>query len=220
MAQIVVTGSNRGIGLELVRQFKARGDDVVAVCRKSSTELDAADVRIEAGISVADADGPGQLAQRLGDMKIDILINNAGVMRPDQIPDVAADDVRHQLEVNSIAPLMVTQALLPNLREGSKVAIITSRMGSVADNGSGRMYGYRMSKAAVNAAGKSLAMDLKPRGVSVVLLHPGFVKTDMTRGSGNVSPHESAAGLIARLDELDLESTGRFMHAQGEELPW
>jgi NAD(P)-dependent dehydrogenase (short-subunit alcohol dehydrogenase family) len=103
---------------------------------------------------------------------------------------------------------------------GSKVGILTRRMGSIADNGSGAYYGYRMSKAAVNAAGVSLARDLAPRGIAVLLLHPGFVRTDMTGHGGNVEPHEAARDLLSRIDELDLASSGTFRHANGEELPW
>jgi NAD(P)-dependent dehydrogenase (short-subunit alcohol dehydrogenase family) len=114
----------------------------------------------------------------------------------------------------------VTQALLGNLQPGAKIGIVTSRMGSVGDNTSGSYYGYRMSKAAVNAAGKSLAMDLKERGIAVALLHPGYVRTEMVGGGGDVEPEQAAAGLIARLDELTLDTTGGFWHANGEALPW
>jgi NAD(P)-dependent dehydrogenase (short-subunit alcohol dehydrogenase family) len=116
--------------------------------------------------------------------------------------------------------LLITQALLGNLDEGSKVGIITSRMGSIADNDSGGSYGYRMSKAAVNAAGKSLAIDLKPRGIAVGILHPGWVRTDMTGRNGLIDANESAKGLLARMDELNLDNTGTFWHANGELLPW
>jgi NAD(P)-dependent dehydrogenase (short-subunit alcohol dehydrogenase family) len=111
-------------------------------------------------------------------------------------------------------------ALLPCLERGAKVALITSRMGSIADNGSGGAYGYRMSKAALNAAGMSLARDLASRGIAVVLLHPGYVKTEMTGGSGNVSAEKSASQLIGRIEALDLAHSGSFWHANGETLPW
>lgn len=128
--------------------------------------------------------------------------------------------MREQFEVNAIGPLRVTAALAPLLRGGGKVAIITSRMGSIADNGSGGYYGYRMSKAAVNAAGMSLARDLKGRGVAVALIHPGMVATEMT-GRNGIAPAEAAAGVITRIDELTLATSGKFIHAgTGEELPW
>ena len=114
----------------------------------------------------------------------------------------------------------MTRALLPRLHDGSKVAIITSRSGSIGDNGSGGTYGYRMSKAAVNMGGVDLALDLKPKGIPVLLLHPGMVRTDMGGGPGAVEPEDAAARMVARIDEMTLETTGRFLHAEGYELPW
>lgn len=220
MGSIVITGANRGIGLELCKQLKARGADVIAVCRKSSPELDALGVRVEAGIDVADTAAAGELAKRLAGVEIDTLINNAGILRGENLGAMDFDSVAEQLEVNAIAPLRVTAALLPLLRKGGKVVITTSRMGSIADNGSGGYYGYRMSKAAVNAAGVSLAHDLAPRGIAVALIHPGMVATEMTGGHG-VPAEESVRGYLARLDEVTLENTGRFWHATtGETLPW
>ena len=122
--------------------------------------------------------------------------------------------------MNALGALRTVHALLPRLHEGSKIALITSRMGSIADNGSGAYYGYRMSKAALNAAGKSLALDLKARGVAVALLHPGMVRTEMTGGHGNLGPEEAAAQLVQRIEALSLENTGTFWHANGEVLPW
>jgi NAD(P)-dependent dehydrogenase (short-subunit alcohol dehydrogenase family) len=220
MGITVVTGANRGIGLELVRQLKTRGASVVAVCRKSSPELDALGVRVEAGIDVADPASRSALAARLARDTIDLLINTAGILRSDSLADAGEDEVRQQIEVNAIGPLFVTQALSARLTKGAKVALITSRMGSIADNGSGGYYGYRMSKAALNAAGMSLAQDLKPRGIAVVLLHPGAVRTGMTGGRGQIEPKDAVRGLLARIDELRVETTGRFLHQNGEVLPW
>jgi NAD(P)-dependent dehydrogenase (short-subunit alcohol dehydrogenase family) len=124
------------------------------------------------------------------------------------------------MEVNALGPLRVTAALLPVLGEGSKIAIITSRMGSIGDNSSGSQYGYRMSKAAVNAAGVSLARDLRGRGVAVAIIHPGMVRTEMTSGHG-IEPAESVRGILARIDALTLASSGSFWHATtGEVLTW
>ena len=128
--------------------------------------------------------------------------------------------MRAQLELNAIAPLFLTRALAPRLHAGAKVALITSRMGSIGDNGSGRYYGYRMSKAALNAAGVSLAHDLEPRGIAVVMLHPGSVRTGMTGGHGEIEADVAVRGLLQRIDELTLETTGRFLHQNGEVLPW
>lgn len=223
MSTVVITGANRGIGLEFCRQYAERGDNVIAVCRKASDELKSLGVRVEQGIDVADPDSVRELAGRLEDEAIDVLINNAGIMEKQSMGGIdrnAIESMLRQYRVNSIGPLLVTQALLPNLHEGAKLGIVTSRVGSVEDNSSGGSYGYRMSKAAANMAGKSLAVELEDRGIAVALLHPGFVKTDMTGNTGYIEADEAAAGLIQRMDELALETTGRFWHANGEELPW
>src|SRR5262245_30715193 len=181
MGAHVITGANRGIGFELTRQFAERGQDVIGVCRRSSPDLDGLGVRVEAGVDVSDASSVAELAGRLKGVTIDVLVNNAGILRRETLDSVDFAGVEQQFEVNALGPLRVTSALLALLHEGAKVAIVTSRMGSIADNGSGGYYGYRMSKAAVNAAGVSLARDLKSRGIAVALLHPGMVNTDMTR---------------------------------------
>jgi NAD(P)-dependent dehydrogenase (short-subunit alcohol dehydrogenase family) len=215
-----VTGGNRGIGLEIARQLKARGASVVAVCRQISPDLDALRVRVESQINLTDPHASSRLAERLANDEIDLLIHNAGVLVADSLEEVGADAVRAQFEVNAMAPLFLTRALASRLHPGSKVALITSRMGSIGDNTSGGYYGYRMSKAALNAAGVSLAHDLKPRGVAVVILHPGFVRTEMTGGRGQIDPDESVRGLLRRIDELELATTGRFLHQNGEILAW
>ncbi len=220
MPTALVTGANRGIGLELCRSLKERGDEVIAVCRRSSPELDALGVRVEAGVDVTDEASVRRLAERLAGTTLDVVVNNAGLLAHERLGEIDFDSVRAQLEVNALGPLRVTEALLPRLREGSKVAIVTSRMGSIGDNTSGGAYGYRMSKAAVNAAGKSLALDLRGRGVAVILLHPGFVRTDMTGHRGDLEPREAAGGLLARIDELTLEHTGELRHQNGQPLPW
>jgi len=220
MTTTVITGANRGIGLELARQTAARGDHVIAICRNISGELQELGVHIVDGIDVS-ADGSVQtLAAGLGETKIDTLINNAGILSRQSLDQLDWDAMRRQFEVNSLGPLRVTYALQAMLNPGARVAILTSRMGSVADNTSGGNYGYRMSKAAVNIAGVSLAHDLKSRGIAVVLLHPGYVSTDMTGHSGTVQPADAARGLLQRIDELTLETTGQFRHMNGEVLPW
>ena len=216
----LVTGANRGIGLALCRRLKERGREVIGVCRKSSPALEALGVRVEAGVDVTSDDAVAGLARRLEGVALDELVCSAGILREDGLDDAAYDDIRAQLEVNAIAPLRVVAALRKNLRRGGKIALITSRMGSIGDNGSGGYYGYRMSKAALNAAGMSLARDLAPSGIAVAILHPGYVRTDMTDGGGNVDPADAAAQLLDRLDALTPETTGTFWHANGQVLPW
>jgi len=220
MQTVVITGANRGIGLELARQLKDRGDQIIGLCRQRSEALESLGIQIEEGIDVGSDSVVSMLETRFRGISVDVLINNAGVLEDETLEDMNFSRIRRQLEINSLGPLRVTTALLDNLHKGSKVAIITSRMGSIADNTSGSRYGYRMSKAAVNMAGVSLAHDLAPRGISVALLHPGFVQTDMTAHSGNVLPAEAARALIARIDGLTLETSGSFWHANGEGLPW
>jgi NAD(P)-dependent dehydrogenase (short-subunit alcohol dehydrogenase family) len=220
MSTYVISGANRGIGLEICRQLRARGDDVIALCRRASAELEALDLRVELGVDVSDDDSIAALARRLADIDIDVLLNNAGILSDEPLDALNFDQLRRQFEVNALGPLRLTAALRDRLGRGAKVGIVTSRMGSMTDNSSGGRYGYRMSKAAVNAAGVSLARDLAPAGVAVALLHPGYVRTDMTGGQGLVDVAEAAAGLLARLDELELASSGGFWHANGERLPW
>ena len=219
MPTVLITGCNRGIGLELARQLHARGDDVIGVCRSASDELRAVGIRIIEGIDVSDAASVARLKAELGDTSLDALINNAGILRGDSFGAIDYDAMLEQYRVNTLGPLRVSEALADNLHQGSKVAIVTSRVGSIADNGSGGNWGYRASKAAVNMVGINLMHEFKPRNIAVALLHPGLVATDMT-GHHGISPAESAAGLIARVDELSLENTGTFWHAEGYELPW
>ncbi|MFN5220440.1 MAG: SDR family oxidoreductase, partial [Cyanobacteriota bacterium] len=175
MTQWLITGANRGIGLELCRRLQARGEGVIAVCRSTSPELEALGVQVEAGIELTAEASIHDLVARLEGLPLDGLILNAGILEGDSLATFDADSVRRQFEVNALAPLLLCRALLPNLASGSRVALITSRMGSIDDNGSGGYYGYRMSKVALNMAGRSLAIDLAPRGIAVAILHPGMV---------------------------------------------
>lgn len=220
MATVLITGANRGIGLALARHSAARGDRVIATCRSRSNELDALDVEVHAGVDVADRASLARLDASLGDARIDVLINNAGILLPTSLDRLDFDAILRQLDVNAVGPLRVFDALRKRLGAGSKIAIISSQMGSIADNRSGGSYGYRMSKAAVNMAGVTLARDLAPAGIAVVLLHPGYVQTDMTENSGNITADESARGLFARIDALTVETSGELWNQRGERLPW
>ncbi|MEM9153843.1 MAG: SDR family oxidoreductase [Cyanobacteria bacterium P01_F01_bin.33] len=221
MATYAVTGANGGIGLEYCRQLVQRGDEAIAICRSASDELKSLDVRIETGVDVTSDREVAELATRLSDTAIDVLINNAGILERVTLDNLDFESIRRQFEINAIGPLRVTQALLPNLKPGSKLVLMTSRMGSIEDNTSGSSYGYRMSKVALSMAGKSLAHDLKSRGIAVAILHPGLVSTAMTGFTSNgITPATSVKGLLQRIDDLTLTNTGTFWHANGEVLPW
>lgn len=220
MSLALVTGANRGIGLEFCKQLKDTGFEVVALCRKSSDELKALEVRTIEDVDVTDLKSLAVAKATLGQQKISLLINNAGIMKRTGFPDVDWEAMETQYQVNAMGPLKVCSVFESNLDSGSKVALITSRMGSIADNISGGSYGYRASKAALNMIGVSLAHDLKSRGISVGLFHPGYVRTRMTSESGNLDPSESVKGLLAGIEKLNADTTGTFWHSSGEKLPW
>lgn len=219
MATVLITGCNRGIGLHLASQFAARGDTVIGACRTASADVRKLGIELIDGIDVANADSVVRLKAGVGERRIDILVNNAGILSADLLGEIDFEDMLEQYRVNALGPLRVTEALLDNLGRGSKVVIITSRVGSIEDNSSGGYYGYRASKTAVNMIGTNLKHDLAPRGIAVALLHPGLVATGMTGGQG-IDPADSARGLISRIDELNQDSSGGFWHAEGHRLPW
>lgn len=222
MKNIVITGANRGIGLELSRLF-SQENHVYALCRKASSELAALNnVTIIEGFEVGDLQSIKAGIAKCPE-HIDILLNNAGILQRTSLETLFAGDVEkinEQFQINALAPLMVVGAARNKMVKGSKIALITSRMGSIGDNGSGTNYGYRMSKAALNAAGKSLAIDLRESGISVAILHPGWVKTEMTNNAGLITTQEAAESLIDRISELNLDNSGTFWHSNGEILKW
>jgi len=220
MKTVLITGANRGIGLALTHEYLTQGWQVISVCRTSSGELDQSGARVISGIDVADADAVQVLVDQLQEVGIDLLINNAGIFQHEVLGDISYSQVTQQFLVNALAPLRVTEALLGYLNKNAKLAFITSRMGSIADNGSGGYYGYRMSKAALNAAAKSLSLDLKPRGIAVAILHPGYVQTAMVNFGGDISASVSAQRLSQRIAALTLENSGGFWHSNGDLLPW
>jgi NAD(P)-dependent dehydrogenase (short-subunit alcohol dehydrogenase family) len=217
---VVITGANRGIGMAMSKIFKAKGYLVYGVCRESSTDLNKLDVHVITDVDVATTRGIDNLTKALDGVSIDVLICNAGIMRDESLSDLNLDIIREQFEVNAIAPLNIVNTLHSHLNEGSKVAMITSRMGSIADNGSGGRYGYRMSKAALNAAAMSLSKDLYSESIAVGIYHPGYVQTDMVSNNGDISANEAATRIIGLIDNLSLEETGVFKHSNGEVLPW
>jgi len=219
MSLFLVTGANRGIGLELCRQIIAQGDQVIATCRQASEGMKAPGITIIENVDVTSDASVDQLAGQLAGQKLDVLINNAGILTHETLADLDFERIRRQFEVNTLGPLRVSKALLPNLSRGSKIAIISSRVGSIGDNGSGGIYGYRISKAAVNMVGVNLSLELKEQGIAVVLLHPGLIATEMTSFHGDL-PEVAAKGLLAQIDQLRLGNTGSFWHANGEVLPW
>ncbi len=221
MATCLITGANRGIGMAYCRQLQARGDSVIAVCRTASPELEQLGVRIEAGVDLTAEDAVEDLVRRLEGLPLDVVILNAGVLERTSLERLDPGSLRRQFELNAVAPLRLTHALLSQLQRGSKLALMSSRMGSIADNSSGGSYGYRMSKVALGMAGKSLAHDLRPRGIAVAILHPGLVSTRMTGfTSQGISAEEAVQGLLQRIDALTLENSGSFWHANGSLLPW
>jgi NAD(P)-dependent dehydrogenase (short-subunit alcohol dehydrogenase family) len=220
MATVVITGANRGIGLEFVKQYVAIGDKVIALCRNTSDELSQSGAKVFDNVDVASPDCLEKMLAELSDVKIDLLINNAGVLANENLEHMSAATLEHQFRVNAMGPLLVTQILRKQLIKGAKVALITSRMGSVTDNTSGGYYGYRMSKAALNIAGVSLAHELKEQEVAVALLHPGYVQTDMVNNNGDISAAVAVERLMQRIKELNIGNTGTFWHSNGEVLPW
>ena len=219
MSNTLIIGGSRGIGLELCREYISRGDRVITTCRNQTGNLAELGAEVITGVDVSRAEDVDNLKRELQDIRIDTLIHSAGILSRETLDDLDFGRIEQQFQVNTLGPLRVIHALQENLEKGSKVGIISSRMGSLDDNGSGGLYGYRISKAAVNMAGVSLARDLESRGIAVVILHPGMVATDMTGGKG-VAVEDSARGLVERMDQLDMKSTGSFLHAKGHELPW
>jgi NAD(P)-dependent dehydrogenase (short-subunit alcohol dehydrogenase family) len=220
----VVTGANRGLGLELCRQLKHAGTEVIGTARDPQTAVDlrALEVRVEE-LDVAQADSVGSFAERLGDTKVDLLINNAGVGGAGEgIANLDFDDVEQKLQINTLGAMRVTQALLPNLRRGKgrKIAHLTSRMGSIGDNGEGGYYAYRISKAALNMFNRSLAVELVGQGFVCVVLHPGWVRTRMGGSTAPQTPEESARAMLELIARLRRQDTGRFFDYTGAELRW
>jgi len=222
--EVLLTGANRGIGLEFARQLAARGDRVVATCRNpaAASELAALDVQVET-LDVVEAASIERIAALYEDRNLDLLINNAGVgvgHRP--LGKLDYEEMGIFYATNAVGPLRLIEALLPALRRGEypTVVSLTSRVGSIQDNTSGGSYAYRASKAALNAITKSLAIDLAEEGFTCVVLHPGWVQTDMGGASAPLPTDQSVAGMLRVLEGLSQEDSGGFFDYTGESLPW
>ena len=217
---VVIIGANKGIGLELVKQYKQMRYSVTAVCRNASAELSALDCHVIQDIDVTQDTSINKLQAQLGDTAIDILIHNSGILASDRFPNIDMHAMQRHFETNALGPLRTVLALSRNLLPGSKVGLVTSRVGSIEDNTSSNNYAYRTSKCAANMIGKCLSIDLQPKGVAVALLHPGYVRTNMTQHRGLIDTHESARGLVKIMNNLTLEGSGLFYHTNGEQLTW
>ena len=230
MATVLITGTNRGIGLEFVKQFLAREDTVLATCRDmgSATELrqlknDTRKLHIFE-LDVSSQKSMEDLTLQLAGHAIDIFINNAGVYGPrdSTFGKVSANEWAKVLQVNAKAPMILTQLLIDNLRDGSdkKLLYITSKMGSIDDNKGGGSYVYRSSKAALNALVKSISVDLRDSGFSVAVLHPGWVQTDMGGPNALIDVTTSVSKMIDVIDNLNFHNSGSFFNYDGGIIPW
>lgn len=221
MRNVLIFGTNRGIGLALVKKYLAEGDRVYALCREASDDLKKTKATIIEGVDITNFKRVQEVAKELESEKFDIFIHNAGIWTDEEIigaKEKDFQDMAKAFEVNSIAPLKTVSAFLSHFKKGAKIGLMSSQMGSIEDNSSGGRYAYRMSKAALNAAGKSLAVDL-PDFV-VALLHPGYVRTDMTKGNGFIDTPESADGLYQVLENVDSFGSGKLWNYRGEILPY
>ena len=216
MPKILITGANRGIGLEFARQYSVDGWNVIATARHSSPELDGLGVTVKP----LDLANPEAVAGFALDGPLDLFIANAGTSQPKETQGAAnARDWQAMMMVNAIAPYQLGRVLLATMAEGGKMIAMSSGMGSIGDNGGGWVP-YRTSKAALNMAWNSLALEAKPRGVACVLFSPGWVKTDMGGAGAEITPQESVGDMRALIERLTIENTGTFLRRNGSELPW
>lgn len=217
MPTVLITGANRGLGLEFVRQYKANGWDVIATARQSSPELEAFGVAVR-DLDMADLGGVSSFDP--GVEQLDLLIANAGTYGPrDAKTSAEAHEWLDTFTVNTVAPYLLAKAVLPRVRAaGGKLIAVSTRMGSIADNSSGGFLAYRSSKTALNMAWRTLA--LAERDLTCVVLHPGWVQTRMGGANAPVTPEESIAGMRRVIDGLTQEDSGEFFDYRGERVPW
>lgn len=230
MATYFITGCNRGLGLEMAQQLVQRGERVIATCRDIAIASDLTELALRSqGLSLiemnmASLESMTEAVALLNEEPIDVFINNAGIYGPRDanFGNVAGDDMALVLHVNAIAPLQLTQLLIPRLRtgKGKKLAFVSSKMGSIADNGRGGSYIYRCSKTALNSVVKTLAVDLAEEGFIAAALHPGWVRTDMGGPNGHIDAEESVRGMLQVIDALTPATTGEFINYNGAAIPW
>ncbi len=230
MATYFITGCNRGLGLEMAQQLVQRGERVIATCRDIATASDLTELALRSqGLSLIEMDMASlesmtEAVALLNEEPIDVFINNAGIYGPRDanFGNVAGDDMALVLHVNAIAPLQLTQLLIPRLRtgKGKKLAFVSSKMGSIADNGRGGSYIYRCSKTALNSVVKTLAVDLAEEGFIAAALHPGWVRTDMGGPNGLIDAEESVRGMLQVIEALTPAATGEFINYNGAAIPW
>jgi NAD(P)-dependent dehydrogenase (short-subunit alcohol dehydrogenase family) len=227
----VITGANRGIGLELARQLSARGDEVIGGVRDlaSADELRRLGERVRVlALDVTKGDSVSAFSRELGGVPVDLVVNNAGSnggttqSLRQMADDLSLTNVVDTFQINAAGALRVSVALLPNVRAGTgkKYVHITSGMGSIADNTSGGSYAYRMSKAALNMMSMSLAVDLKSDGIISVVINPGWVQTNMGGTKAPTPVHESVRNILARIEDVTHADTGAFLNAKGGRYPW
>lgn len=226
MSTALVIGADKGIAWAVAVQLAERGDTVYAALLGADADFGAAPVRKIAHVDVTSGEALARMVAELRTerVRIDTLYHIAGVMTLDQLGKIDYAKLLWEFQINAVGPLRTVEAVLPLLGPGSKVGIVTSRVGSLGDNSSGGQYSYRMSKCAANMVGLNLHHDLKKRGIAVRMLHPGMVKTDLVKDYPGefayITPAAAAAGLIARMDELTMETAGDFRHANGQALVW
>jgi len=227
---VLIIGGNRGLGLEWTRQWLDRGATVYSTARQPGKADELQELQNQHTdklhihkVDVASDESVEKLAKQMQDVSIDVLIQNAGISGRAGISNLDGDDVLHTINVNSVGALRVVQAFLPNLKESSgraKIVLTTSLMGSIDDNRSGGSYAYRMSKAALNMAGKSMAVDLADDGIDVLIVHPGWVQTDMGGSAARITVDDSINGMMKLVEKLGPEMSGTFWHTNGKQLEW
>ena len=230
MATILVTGANRGLGIEFVEQYLNEGNEVIATYRNENSSMDLIEMGNERSnlkllqLDVSSNKSLNSFAENLGDSPIDIFINNAGVYGPrnSSFGNVDEENWIPAIKINAIAPILLTQLIIKNIRSGAdkKLIFVTSKMGSIDDNKGGGAYVYRSSKTALNAVVKSLSVDLENEGIVVALIHPGWVKTDMGGPNALIDKDTSVRGMTEVISNLDISSTGNFYNYDGSIIPW